>query len=194
MRLMMQSLLADRAKLITHTEKRTQPVLNLMLSKAGKTGPQLQTHSGDQSCATASTPQTLDSTPPAAPSAAPSTSGFQLTSILCGTIGPIPATVPGRSRIVGRRVTIGRLAGVLMNPFTGVDRPVLDRTGLTGTFDVSLEWSLAPDPAQPPDSLPADTGPTFLEALEEQLGLKLKSAKGPVDVLVVDHVEHPTEN
>jgi uncharacterized protein (TIGR03435 family) len=81
-----------------------------------------------------------------------------------------------------------------MNPFTGVDRPVLDRTGLTGSFDFSLEWSLAPDPAQPPDSQPADTGPTFLEALQEQLGLKLKSARGPVDVLVIDHVEHPTEN
>jgi uncharacterized protein (TIGR03435 family) len=81
-----------------------------------------------------------------------------------------------------------------MNPFTGVDRPVLDRTGLTGTFDFSLEWSLAPDPAQPVGPQPEDAGPTFLEALQEQLGLKLKSAKGPVDVLVIDHVEHPTEN
>ena len=81
-----------------------------------------------------------------------------------------------------------------MNPFTGVDRPVLDRTGLTRTFDFSLEWSLAPDPRQSPDAQPEDSGPTFLEALQEQLGLKLKSAKGPVDVLVIDHVEHPTEN
>ena len=89
---------------------------------------------------------------------------------------------------------MGRIAGQLMNPFTGLDRPVLDRTGLTGTFDFSLEWSLPTDPAQPPESLPADTGPTFLEALQEQLGLKLKSAKGPVDVLVIDHIEHPTEN
>ena len=71
-----------------------------------------------------------------------------------------------------------------------MDRPVLDRTGLTGTFDFSLEWSLAPDPRQPPDAQPEDSGPTFLEALQEQLGLKLKSAKGPVDVLVIDHVEH----
>jgi uncharacterized protein (TIGR03435 family) len=89
-------------------------------------------------------------------------------------------------------VTIGRIAGVLTNPFTGVDRSVLDRTGLTGTFDFSLEWSLAPDSAQPLGSQPEDPGPTFLEALQQQLGLKLKSTKGPVDVLVIDHVEHPT--
>ena len=81
-----------------------------------------------------------------------------------------------------------------MNPFTGVDRPVFDRTGLTGTFDLSLQWSLAPDPAQAPDSQPADIGPTFLEALQEQLGLKLKSATGLVDVLVIDRIEHPSEN
>ena len=81
-----------------------------------------------------------------------------------------------------------------MNPFTGVDRPVLDRTGLTGTFDFSLEWSLESDLAESPGSRPEDTGPTFLQALQEQLGLRLKSTKGPVDVLVIDHVEHPTEN
>jgi uncharacterized protein (TIGR03435 family) len=87
---------------------------------------------------------------------------------------------------------MGRIAGFLTNPFTGVDRPVLDRTGLTGTFDFSLEWSLAPDSAQPLGSPLEDPGPTFLEALRQQLGLKLKSTKGPVDVLVIDHVEHPT--
>jgi uncharacterized protein (TIGR03435 family) len=65
-------------------------------------------------------------------------------------------------------------------------------TGLNGTFDFSLEWSLAPDSAQPLGSQPEDPGPTFLEALQQQLGLKLKSTKGRVDVLVIDHVEHPT--
>jgi uncharacterized protein (TIGR03435 family) len=194
MRLMMQSLLADRFKLTSHTEKRTQAVLNLVLSKGGKTGAQLQVHANDGSCAAPIAPQTPSAESPAASSAASSTSGIHLTSIPCGSIGPIPPTVPGRSRIVGRRVTMGRIAGQLMNPFTGLDRPVLDRTGLTGAFDFSLEWSLPTDPAQPPESLPADSGPTFLEALQEQLGLKLKSAKGPVDVLVIDHVEHPTEN
>jgi uncharacterized protein (TIGR03435 family) len=75
-----------------------------------------------------------------------------------------------------------------------VDRPVRDRTGLAGTFDFSLEWSLPPDRGEPTSSEPADGGPTFPEALQKQLGLKLKSAKGPMDVLIIDHVEHPTEN
>jgi uncharacterized protein (TIGR03435 family) len=90
-------------------------------------------------------------------------------------------------------VTIGRIAGFLTNPYTGVDRPVFDRTALRGTFDFSLEWSVT-DPAQPSDLQSVDTAPTFLEALGEQLGLKLKSTTGPVDVLVIDHVEMPSEN
>ncbi len=80
------------------------------------------------------------------------------------------------------------------NAYAGVARPVHDRTGLAGTFDFSLEWSPPPDPGEPTSLQTADTGPTFPEALQKQLGLKLKSAKGPVDVLVIDHVEHPTEN
>jgi uncharacterized protein (TIGR03435 family) len=192
MRLMMQSLLADRFKLIRHTEKQAKPVFNLVLAKAGKTGPQLQAHSENGLCATASTPQSPTAAPSDAPPAPSSTSGLQLPPIPCGSIGPTPASAPGRGRIVGRRVTIGRIAGFLTNPFTGVDRSVLDRTGLTGTFDFSLEWSLAPDSAQPLGPQPEITGPTFLEALQEQLGLKLKSTTGPVDVLVIDHVERPS--
>jgi uncharacterized protein (TIGR03435 family) len=76
--------------------------------------------------------------------------------------------------------------------FAGVDRRVLDRTGLTGTLDFSVEWTLAPDPAQPPGAKPDATGPTFLETLQEQIGLKLQSTTGPVDVLVIHHVERPT--
>jgi uncharacterized protein (TIGR03435 family) len=172
MRLMMQSLMAERFKLHTHTERRTQSVFDLMLAKAGKTGPQLQRHPDEGSCTTASR--------------------LQLPPIPCGSVGPVPASMPGRARIVANGVTMTRLASFLKNPFTGVDRPVVDRTGLTGAFDMSVEWSLAPDPAQPSNSQVEDAGPTFLEALREQLGLTLKSTKGLVDVLVIDHVERPT--
>jgi uncharacterized protein (TIGR03435 family) len=68
-----------------------------------------------------------------------------------------------------------------------VNRVVLDRTGLPGYFDYELEWT--------PDQMPpgADSsGPSIFTALQEQLGLKLQSTTGPVDVLVIDHVEHPT--
>jgi uncharacterized protein (TIGR03435 family) len=193
-RLMMQSLLADRFRLTRHIETRTGPVFNLVLSKAGTIGPQLQAHADDGSCAAASTPQTPGSAPLATPSAPTSTSGLQLPPFPCGSIGAIPASAPGRGRLGGRTVTIGRMAGFLTNPFTGVDRPVRDRTGLAGTFDFSLEWSLAPDSAQPLGPAPEDTGPTFLEALQQQLGLKLTSTTGPVDVLVIDHVEQPSPN
>jgi uncharacterized protein (TIGR03435 family) len=195
MRLMMQSLLADRFKLITHIERHEKPLFDLVVAKVGKTGPQLQTHLNDGSCAAASTPESPSAAPAAAPSEPSSTSGLQLPPIACGSMGLIPASAPSRGRIGGRRVTIGRIAEFLTNnAYAGIDRPVRDRTGLAGTFDFSLEWSLPPDPGEPTSSQPADTGPTFPEALQKQLALKLKSAKGPVDVLMIDHVEHPTEN
>lgn len=125
-RLMMRALLADRFKLITHTETRKRPVFHLVLVKAGKIGPQLRADLDE--CATGSAPS--------------STPGLQLPPMACGSMGQIPASAPGLGRLGGRRVTVARIAGFLTNPFTGVDRPVLDRTGLAGTFDFSLEWSV----------------------------------------------------
>jgi uncharacterized protein (TIGR03435 family) len=171
MRLMMQSLMAERFELRTHTERRTQSMFHLVLVKAGKTGPQLQRHPDDGSCTTA--PR------------------LELPPIPCGSVGPVPASRAGRARIVANGVTMTRIANFLKNPSTGVDRPVIDHTGLSGAFDMSVEWSLAPDPAQPFSSQVEDVGPTFLEALRQQLGLTLKSTKGLVDVLVIDHVERP---
>ena len=129
-RLMMRSLLADGFKLKTYTERRKRPVFNLVLSKAGKLGPQIQPHLGD--CSTSPTTTVL-------PSAPSPKSGVQLPPIPCDSIGQIAASAPDKGRIGGRRITIDRLAGFLTNPFTGVDRPVLNRTGLAGTFDFTLE-------------------------------------------------------
>jgi len=170
MRLMMQSLLSERFALKVHTETRTKPVLNLGVVKAGKTGPQLRVHPPGESC---DVPSTL------------------LPPIACGSLGPTPASVPGHVRLIGRRVTMKRISEFLMNPFTGIDRPVVDRTGLPGEFDFSLEWSSAPDSAAAGDSHVDDTGSTFLQALHDQLGLTLKSARGPVNVLVIDRIERP---
>jgi uncharacterized protein (TIGR03435 family) len=67
-------------------------------------------------------------------------------------------------------------------------RAVVDKTGLTGNYEIDLKWT--PDDQQ---GTP-DAGSTLFTALEEQLGLKLEPAKGPVDTLVIDHVEKPSEN
>jgi uncharacterized protein (TIGR03435 family) len=68
-----------------------------------------------------------------------------------------------------------------------VGRVVVNKTGLDGGYDFTLDY--APDGADP-----SDTRPSIFTALEEQLGLKLEPARGPVDVIVVDHIERPTEN
>jgi uncharacterized protein (TIGR03435 family) len=98
-----------------------------------------------------------------------------------GTGGP--EVRGGRGRLVARKVTMGLLAAQLAGRV--LDRAVLDRTGIAGEFDVDLEWT--------PDESP-DPGPSIFTALQEQLGLKLESQKGIVDVLVVDHVERPSAN
>jgi uncharacterized protein (TIGR03435 family) len=81
---------------------------------------------------------------------------------------------------------------------------VIDRTGLKGNFDFKLEWT--PDPGQsggpfgggPPGAdappPPDPNGPSIFTAVQEQLGLRLESQKGPVEMLVIDKVEKPSEN
>lgn len=80
--------------------------------------------------------------------------------------------------------------------FANLGRPVVDQTGLSGRYDFLIEW--APDRSDLPPGdagAPVDPqGPGFLEALHEQLGLKLESAKAPVWTLVIDHIERPSEN
>jgi uncharacterized protein (TIGR03435 family) len=192
MRRMMRSLLADRFKLKTHSETRSRPAFSLVLARPGQIGPQLKANTNDGGCDGTPTEQTSAALPsrPTEPSAK---SGLQLPPIPCGTLGQISASGPGKGRIGGRKVSIVRIAKFLKNPFTGVDRDVLDRSGLTGTFDFSLEWSLERDDTGAPD-LAAVSGPGFLEALQTQLGFKLVATTAPTDILVIDHLERPDEN
>ncbi len=86
----------------------------------------------------------------------------------------------------GQRVPLERIARELS---TYAGRPVQDRTGLTGVFDFELRWT--------PDQVEArgdDSWPSFTTAVEEQLGLKLKGEKGQISVLVIDHLDKPSEN
>lgn len=73
-----------------------------------------------------------------------------------------------------------------------LDHPVIDKTGLTGKYDLDLKWR--PDNRPPSDNSAGDDLPSLFTAVQEQLGLKLESSKGPVDTLVIDHIEMPTQN
>jgi uncharacterized protein (TIGR03435 family) len=80
----------------------------------------------------------------------------------------------------------------LMLPLqSDIGRPVVDKTGATGNYDLELHWSTMEDSI---DSGKDASAPAIFTALQEQMGLKLKSDKGPVWVVVVDHAELPSEN
>lgn len=71
----------------------------------------------------------------------------------------------------------------------------VDQIGLSSRIDYEMEWTRESNPAGPADAnSPPDQGPTLLQALREQLGLKLESTKAPLRLLVIDHVERPAEN
>jgi uncharacterized protein (TIGR03435 family) len=104
----------------------------------------------------------------------------------------------GRGRIEVQGIDMASLANMLSQQ---LGRTVVDKTGLTGNYDFKLEWT--PDLGQPQgpkeiggaETAPPDSpGPTIFTALQEQLGLKLESTKGPVEILVIERVEKPSEN
>jgi uncharacterized protein (TIGR03435 family) len=190
MRLMMQSLLAERLQLVVHFETHDVPVLAMTLIKRGKTGPGLRPHDQGPPCDTPPTPDLFPAS--------------------CFIVGQ--NFLAGGERVgSGRSVTMTEIAGYL--PGMGIlDRPVIDRTGLTGKFDLKIQWK--PDPASigggraipkkgssgpaPPSTTPGSEpeadGPSFIQALRDQLGLRLATSRGPIETLVIDHVERPSEN
>ena len=85
--------------------------------------------------------------------------------------------------------SMGQLVGMLTAQF---GRPVIDKTGLTGKYDFVLKYNRNRERDRPADDL--DPTPPMDRALQEELGLKLEAAKGPVKVLVIDHIEKPSEN
>lgn len=96
----------------------------------------------------------------------------------------------GRGRLEGVQATLEMLTTILgMQPEIGV-RPLIDKTGLSGKFDFTLNWT--PDGGT--GSTSSDTGLSLFTALQEQLGIRLEATKAPVDVIVIDHVEMPSAN
>ncbi|HTX36286.1 MAG TPA: M56 family metallopeptidase [Bryobacteraceae bacterium] len=181
MRLMMQSLLAERFKLAAHFETREVPVFVLTLVKAGKLGPKLIPHADGPPCDRPG------------PSPGRGLLGFPPG---CDSLAVI-RKANGALMLAGyRNATMEMVANSLS--VLELDRPVVDQTGLSGRFDYTIEW--APEPTGPPASAspaavpPEPLGATAVPALRDQLGLKLESTKAPFQILVIDHLERPTEN
>ena len=173
MRLMMQSLLADRFKVVVHTETRQLPVFSLVLVKPGKTGSQLQPHPKDASCSMTPPPGAAPGSSVAPPSPTVA-GGFPAT---CGGLVELQPSAPGRVNFGARNSPIGILA-VSLTGWGNLDRPILDETGLTGNFDYHLEWTPEFNGPPPPNFQPDTSGPTFTEALRDQFGVKLVPKTG----------------
>jgi uncharacterized protein (TIGR03435 family) len=103
-------------------------------------------------------------------------------------IGHAGAMMIDRGKLTAQGIPMSALAN---NLTFQVHRIVVDKTGLTGKYDFTLQWS--PDEVHGADA-PESAGPSIFTALQEQLGLKLEQSKGPVDTVVVDHVEMPSDN
>jgi uncharacterized protein (TIGR03435 family) len=179
MRLMMQTLLEDRFKLVMHREIRQLPVYALVLDKAGELGPGLQPHVDNAPCST-------DPGPTPVPG----------TVFACGGIQEVQGSVPDRVARGARKVTMELIANSL-GGLGHADRPVIDKTGLAGTFDMHLEFSDGEfwnGIGSRPWHAAIRPGPTFIEAPKEQLGLKLEPQTAPVEIFLLDHIEKPSAN
>jgi uncharacterized protein (TIGR03435 family) len=144
---MLQHLLADRFKLVLHTETRT---LSAFVLEVSKNGPKLEKAVAGESSTNTSTGKT----------------GVTLDA---------------------HNTDMDLFARVLAR---NVDLPVLNRTELTGIFNFKLHWT----PTSNRPDVAAAEGPSLFTALQEQLGLRLRAQKAPIEVLVIDHVEKPTGN
>lgn len=168
-RQMMQTLLAERFGLTLHFETKDRPVLAMVLVKDGTPGPKLIPHAQGPPCEDKPTPGLFD----------------------CYMYGARPDK--DGMWMAGSRATtmdlIANFVGSVAGNYGEISRRVVDQTGLTGLWDFTV---VAPSPAKSPDA-PAPAF-TALEAIRDQLGIKLKSTHAVVSLPVIDHVQKPEEN
>jgi len=178
MALMVQALIQDRFRLRSHREVKELPTYDLVINKGG---PKIQ--------------KANDQTPPIPKQ--PTNDASRTRN--AGT-NPLPAprgvlnmfNSPTGSTLQGTAVPLSYLANALA---ISLRRAVMDRTSLMGLYDFKLQW--APDPMlgiNGPRGANGSVGPSIFTAVQEQLGLKLDSSRGPVEVLVIDSVRQPSEN
>jgi uncharacterized protein (TIGR03435 family) len=183
--LMVQSLLEDRFQLKLHRETREQPVYTLSI---GKDGPKFKAVDPEQSG------------PPPAPVAGVGPGRVPPPSAMgVGNMGTSVSN--GAGAMSAHAVPMARFIAFLSSQ---LGRPVIDNTNMQGVFDFHVEWTrdtnvsispTAPSGAAPlPPPPDAPSGPSMFTAVQEQLGLKLDSGKGPVEVIVIDSVQKPSDN
>lgn len=182
---MMQNLLAERFKLSAHHENREMTQLSLVVAK---NGPKFKE--------AVETPAAMANTAAAGAPARPTLDKDGFPEF---TGSPMATLTNGRFRLYQPRMTLQALATRLSRQ---LHAPVIDATGLTGQYKISVYWATdaglrtpAPTDRGTVPQTDGDVGPTLMQALQEQLGLRLESKKSQVDFLVIDHAEKvPTEN
>jgi uncharacterized protein (TIGR03435 family) len=215
----LRQILEDRFALKVHNETRELPIYALMLARSdGRLGANLKPSS--EECSTRMTARGRGPAPDGRGGPAPDGRGDAAIGVRGG---PPPDGRGGPGRLGGpppppdfdappacgqRMGGFGRMraGGTTMAQFATMisgtaQRVVLDKTGLTGYYDIALTYTPTPEQmpqgpappgAQPPPIDP--DGPSFFTAIQEQLGLKLENQRGPVEVVVIDSIQQPTEN
>ena len=167
---MIQTLLTERFRVSVHRESKEMAVYALTVAK---NGPRLMVFD-EGSCDPASAP-----TPRLAPGQKPAcTSGYNV-------------NLRVHFNLWANGTTLDRFAQLLTG---ALGRPVIDRTGITGVFEIHLESDVDGTIYERIQSRADDSPPAVFDAFESQLGLKLEPVKAPVEVLVIDHAEKPSEN
>jgi uncharacterized protein (TIGR03435 family) len=213
-----RQILEDRFALKAHKETRELPIYALMLARNdGRLGPNLKPSSPE--CTTMMTQRGRGPAPDGRGGPSPDARG----GIAAGRSGPPPDGRGGPGRAGGppppdfdappacgqRMGGFGRMraGGTTMEQFATfisgtAQRVVIDKTGLTGYYDIALTYTPAgdqlpqgpPPPGAPPPPPIDPDGPSFFTAIQEQLGLKLDNQRGPVEVVVIDSISQPTDN
>lgn len=184
MHAMARALLADRFKLAAHAETRDMQIYALVLARGdGKLGPKMRP--SDVDCEALRAARANGTAPPVGPPRAGEPMPPCATRLMFGPL----------SRIESSGMRLAQLVGFLS---LSTGKPVVDRTGLSGDFAVSVEFVAEPGagsqlgPPAPAAGAPPPDAPSLFTALQEQLGLKLDSRREPTEVLVIDRAEQPS--
>jgi uncharacterized protein (TIGR03435 family) len=178
--LMLRNLLVERFKLIYHYEKKETQVYALSVAKGGLKMKESSPSVPEE----ANKSEGSDSAPPRLDKFTLDAEGFPKVAVPKRGSASMTMT-NGRSRWTCSEAGMEYVVSMLAAQMGG---PVTDETGLHGKYDFTVSWAIDNNVA--PDS----PGPTLVEAIQEQLGLKLERKKGFVDIFVIDHVERPSEN